>query len=106
MNSLIHGFDSKKNGEINIEVSQTKTGILFKYSDNGKGINPEHLNKIFEPFFTTKRGQGGTGLGMHIVFNLVTITLGGQIECSSILGKSTTFNLLIPNQTQPEISPC
>ena len=106
MNSLTHGFDSKKTGEIKIEVSQTETGILFKYSDNGKGIEPEHIKKIFEPFFTTKRGQGGTGLGMHIVFNLVTITLGGQIECTSILGESTTFNLLIPNQTQTELSPC
>jgi len=98
MNSLIHGFDSKKTGEIIIEVSQTDAGIFFKYSDNGKGIEPEHLKKIFEPFFTTKRGQGGTGLGMHIVFNLVTITLAGKIECCSTLEKGTTFNILIPNR--------
>jgi signal transduction histidine kinase len=98
MNSLNHGFENQEKGEIVIDISQQKGKILFEYSDNGKGIEPEHLKKIFEPFFTTKRGQGGTGLGLHIVFSLVTQTLGGHIECSSTPGQGTTFLLLLPDK--------
>jgi len=98
MNSLEHGFEDKEKGEIVIDIFQQEEKFLFKYTDNGKGIASEHLKKIFEPFFTTKRGKGGTGLGMHIVYNLVTQTLGGQIECTSILGQGTTFQLWFTNQ--------
>ncbi len=98
MNSLKHGFEDKENGEIIIDISQQNEKILFKYSDNGKGIKPEHLKKIFDPFFTTKRGQGGTGLGMHVVYGLVNQTLSGQIECTSTPGEGTTFKLWIPTK--------
>ncbi|MCP4136605.1 MAG: HAMP domain-containing histidine kinase, partial [bacterium] len=54
------------------------------------------MEKIFDPFHTTARGKGATGLGMYIVYNLVTQTLGGQIECTSAKGKGVTFVMMIP----------
>jgi len=94
MNSVIHGFDEQQAGNININASHTADGnIQLDYSDNGKGISAENLKKIFEPFFTTRRSQGGTGLGMHIVYNLVTQTLGGRIHCRSTKNQGTTFQI-------------
>ena len=65
-------------------------------SDDGKGIAHEDLHKVFEPFFTTKRGKGGTGLGLNIVYNLVTQKYGGSIVCESLPGKGTVFKIKIP----------
>ena len=96
MNSLIHGFDKKEKGKIVFDIKREKEGLLFKYSDNGKGMEQEVVGKIFDPFFTTRRGQGGTGLGLHIVYNLVTQTLNGTIECNSKPGKGTVFFIRIP----------
>lgn len=78
-NSLIHGFEGIEKGEIVFNVSAHENELLFSYKDNGKGMDDESIRQIFDPFFTTKRGQGGTGLGMHIVYNLVAHTLGGQL---------------------------
>jgi signal transduction histidine kinase len=75
--------------------------LLFRYSDNGQGMPPEVVEKIFEPFFTTKRWPEGTGLGMHIVYNLVTQMLGGKITCTSTRGEGTVFAIIIPiNQAE------
>lgn len=74
--------------------------------DNGKGIAEEHLARVFDPFFTTKRGNGGTGLGLNIVYNLVTTQLGGEIKVESIVGTGTTFRIKFPmHLTQPELAP-
>lgn len=96
MNSLIHGFDSKKNGVISIVVEEHGDEMCLKYQDNGVGISSDNIDKIFDPFFTTKRGRGGSGLGMHIVFNLVTQTLCGEINCSSVEDGGVIFNLTFP----------
>ena len=97
MNSIIHGFEDMDKGQIDITieaVGDTKVSIEFK--DNGKGI-PEHLRKrIFDPFVTTKRGQGGSGLGMHLVYNLVTQALNGSISIVSEEGKGVQFIILFP----------
>ena len=66
------------------------------YSDDGRGMPPEVQNKIFEPFFTTARAKGSTGLGLHIVFNIVTRTLGGTVTCCSAPGHGTTFQVRVP----------
>ena len=72
-------------------------GVLtLIYSDDGKGMSPEVQAKVFEPFFTTARARGGTGLGLHIVFNLVSQTLSGTIRCESQPGQGTTFTMTIP----------
>jgi signal transduction histidine kinase len=70
--------------------------IDLSFADDGIGIAADALVHIFEPFYTTKRGQGGTGLGLHIVFNLVTAKLGGRIEASGAPGMGIRFNMRIP----------
>jgi signal transduction histidine kinase len=65
-------------------------------SDNGNGIPEEHLRRIFDPFFTTKLGQGGSGLGLNIVYNIVSQILGGRVSVESRVGAGTTFVLKMP----------
>ncbi|MBE9225097.1 AAA family ATPase [Phormidium sp. LEGE 05292] len=96
MNSLIHAYDGDACGEIVFDWMQEGDRFIFEYSDDGKGIPKENLSKIFEPFFTTKRGNGGTGLGLHIVYNLVTQTLKGEILCQSEAGAGTKFIIKLP----------
>jgi len=96
MNSIIHGFEGKGSGTIVIDVEKKGENVLIIYSDTGKGIHGDNLKRIFDPFFTTRRGSGGSGLGLNIVYNLVTQTLGGQISCTSVVGKGTWFELEFP----------
>ena len=96
MNSLIHAFDENQEGTIIFDIEKQHNNILFTYSDNGKGIKEDIISKIFEPFFTTKRGKGGTGLGLNIVYNIVTQTLGGSIECASKENLGTIFKITFP----------
>ncbi len=91
MNSLLHAYEPDKRGHITINFRRAEERIILEYADDGEGIPPENLSKIFEPFFTTKRGQGGSGLGLHIVYNLVTQKLGGRIQCESQIGIGTKF---------------
>lgn len=91
MNSLLHAYAPGEQGHITLHFEQIEEQVIFEYADNGQGIPPENLGKIFEPFFTTKRGQGGSGLGLHIVYNLVTQKLGGAIQCESQPSMGTKF---------------
>ena len=95
-NSLLHGFDAREEGAIDIEVQASSEQVEICYRDNGRGIAAEHLPLIFEPFFTTRRNNGGTGLGLNILYNLVTRTLRGVIECSSQPGDGAVFRIRIP----------
>lgn len=97
MNSLLHAYGSEEQGHITLTFSQTEENVVFEYADDGVGITSENLGKIFEPFFTTKRGQGGSGLGLHIVYNLVTRKLGGTIQCESQPRKGTRFVIKLLN---------
>ena len=99
VNSLIHGFEGKNHGTILINVTeQDRGGILLLYQDNGKGMEASVCQRVFEPFFTTKRGQGGSGLGMHIVYNLVTQRLNGHIQCQNRTDDTgITFKIAIPD---------
>ncbi len=96
INSLVHGFENKKQGEIVIDVRHENNHVILKYSDDGKGIEKNCLAKIFDPFFTTKRENGGSGIGMNIVYKLVTQKLYGHIECESTPSVGTTFTIHIP----------
>lgn len=96
MNSLIHGFEGRETGNIVVTVTEEENQLFLDYSDNGNGIEQEVITKIFDPFFTTKRGKGGSGLGLHIVFNQVTQILGGTIHCESIPGEGTRFIITCP----------
>ncbi|WP_321401619.1 cache domain-containing protein [Maridesulfovibrio sp.] len=96
INSLIHGFEGIDAGNIDIRVDVVDERIIIRYNDDGKGMSEVDVNKVFEPFFTTKRGEGGTGLGMSIVYNLVHKRLGGVISCSSVEGQGTAFTISLP----------
>ncbi|MBF0211055.1 MAG: cache domain-containing protein, partial [Desulfamplus sp.] len=98
MNSLIHGFKDKKDEKGRIVINcKVVDGILYiTYKDNGNGIDQEDKNKIFEPFFTTNRANGGSGLGLSVIYNIVTQKLKGSIKCASVLGESTSFFLELP----------
>mgnify|MGYP001553810811 CR=1 FL=1 len=85
-NSLRYAFDENEEGNITLSYKvQGSTGFL-EYIDTGKGMEPEVLKNIYEPFFTTGRDKGGTGLGMHIIYNVVTQKLQGKISCQSSPG--------------------
>ena len=96
INSLTHGFENIEQGAILLEITREGDLLTICYRDNGRGISLAERSRVFEPFYTTKRGQGGTGLGLHIVYNLVTQKLGGSIECESTPGKGITFLIQIP----------
>ena len=97
MNSIIHGLDDIASGPIDIEVTLVEeTSISLVYKDNGRGIPQSFQQKIFDPFVTTKRGHGGSGLGMHLVFNLVTQALNGSISLISEEGQGVQFNIVFP----------
>lgn len=95
-NALIHAFDGRDHGEVSITSSARDGGIELVVKDDGRGIPPGDLRRIFDPFFTTKLGEGGNGLGMHIVHNIVTGILGGSIEARSKVGEGATFILWLP----------
>lgn len=96
MNSLVHGFEDIEEGVIKLDVVKTGNEIQINYADNGRGMNEENLDKLFDAFFTTKRAQGGSGLGTHIMYNLVTQTLGGQIEATSEPGMGLRYSIRFP----------
>lgn len=95
-NSMIHGFEAAQAGTISLDICQQENQLFLQYQDNGKGMTSEQCEKIFEPFFTTKYAQGSIGLGMHIVYNLITQTLGGTIECHSEPGNGVIFYITLP----------
>ena len=99
LNSINHGFDSwDKPKKITIKVEQQGEELFIDYSDNGRGIPPEILPRIFDPFVTSKRGQGGSGLGTHIIYNLVVQLLKGRISCASEPGQGAQFHIRLPIQ--------
>ena len=102
INSLLHAYSEGEEGNIRIDVSTEETDVLLVYSDDGKGISPENIEKIFDPFFTTRRGEGGTGLGLHIIYNTVTQVLKGSVSCESTLGQGARFSIRLPISIAPE----
>ncbi|MBF0358215.1 MAG: HAMP domain-containing histidine kinase [Magnetococcales bacterium] len=100
-NSLIHGFKNIESGKMLINIESTDDQVIFTYKDNGAGIPDENRQRIFDPFFTTNRSGGGSGLGMHIVYNLVTQTMGGKIECNSKVEEGVEFILIFPKKSKP-----
>ncbi|HEY1405040.1 MAG TPA: HAMP domain-containing sensor histidine kinase, partial [Spirochaetota bacterium] len=96
VNSLTHAFDGNNNGVISIEAKDDAGDFVLSYSDNGKGIPREYIERIFDPFFTTRRDKGGTGLGLSIAQKVVTKIMGGTIECTSTPGVETLFRIRIP----------
>ncbi|WP_019502996.1 sensor histidine kinase [Pseudanabaena sp. PCC 6802] len=95
-NSLVHAYPNNQSGQLCLEVTQQGDRVIIQYDDDGCGISAEILGKIYEPFFSTARDKGGTGLGLNIVYNLVTQKLQGKIEVRSQINKGTQFEIALP----------
>ncbi len=96
MNSVIHAYPEGFSGVMRLTVARVEAGVEIRYSDDGVGVPADILGRIFEHFFTTRRGQGGSGLGLGIVHNLVTHQLAGTIEASSPPGSGLEIRLVVP----------
>jgi len=94
-NSMQHGFKEMDHGHIAITVTQSGTKLLVAYSDDGKGLTAQARKCIFDPFFTTDL-QNGMGLGMHLVYNLITQRMGGTIICDEPIEKGAHFHIEVP----------
>ena len=97
-NSLLHAFDQMDGGNagrMRLSAEADEARVLIVFEDNGGGIAEQHLSRIFDPFFTTKLGQGGSGLGLSISYNIVTALLGGTIQVASSPA-GTRFTLDLP----------
>jgi signal transduction histidine kinase len=96
-NALLHAYVGRTEGKMHLSARQVVPGwVQIRFSDDGAGIEEEHLRRIFDPFFTTRMGVGRNGLGLHIVYNLVTVLLGGEISVQSQLGQGTVFTIDLP----------
>ena len=97
LNSVAHAFPDGKPGTINIQVRESgKDNVEVIFSDNGCGVSLDVRRRAFDPFFTTRRDQGGTGLGLHIVYSIVTNRLGGRLDLDSEPGGGTRIQLILP----------
>ncbi len=105
INSVQHAFEPGQAGTIRIHAHRQGDYVIIEYTDNGRGMDVETRRRLFEPFFTTKRGAGGSGLGMHIAWNLTTQILGGEIECASSKGNGVLFTLRLPASSPLSASP-
>lgn len=102
LNSIRHGFDEwQGERKIIIQVTRHDTELLIDYRDTGKGIDPQILPRIFDPFVTSKRGQGGSGLGTHIVYNLIVQLMHGRITCESKPDQGARFQIRLPLEAEP-----
>jgi PAS domain S-box-containing protein len=96
MNALHHAFTPEQAGTITVDARRNDNVVELTYRDNGIGMSDEVRARVFEPFFTTRRGQGGSGLGLHVVYNLVTQLLKGSIRVDSAPGAGTVFEIFLP----------
>ncbi|MDP3813885.1 sensor histidine kinase [Pseudomonas sp.] len=96
VNALTHAFAAPDSGLIRLSGQTEGEHLCLIFEDDGCGIAPKQLPHIFEPFFTTRRGSGGSGLGLHVVYNLITKRMGGQIAVTSAPGQGTRFSLHLP----------
>lgn len=97
-NALLHGLGGASSGQISITASAMDDRVEIRVSDNGKGIPDELQTTVFDPFVTTARNAGGTGLGLHLVAQLVSGTLGGHIRLADSSPQGTTFELNVPRR--------
>jgi signal transduction histidine kinase len=97
LNAANHAFADGRSGTISISARpRGNDDVEIIFADNGAGMTPDVQRQAFDPFFTTRRNEGGTGLGLHIVYNLVTQQFGGRMKLDSRLGQGTTFRIIMP----------
>lgn len=96
-NTLAHAFEDRSSGTVTIGAKvKSADRVHISVTDDGVGIPPANLGRVFEPFYTTKLGKGGSGLGLHICYNVVTGTLGGKVNADSVVGQGTAITIEIP----------
>jgi signal transduction histidine kinase len=105
MNALLHAFEGREQGKIEVRGEAEGDEAVLSVCDDGVGMSETDLKQYFDPFFTTKRGSGGTGLGTHIVFNQVTNALGGTIQIDSAVGSGTCVRIRLPRRLGDAMSP-
>ncbi len=105
VNSIDHAYEPDQSGQLMVAVEMLEAErVMIRYTDDGKGMTNDVLARIFDPFFTTRRGSGGSGLGMHIVYNIVSRTLGGDITVESAPGVGTCFMVNLPRVAPNQMS--
>ncbi|MCJ8295513.1 MAG: ATP-binding protein [Colwellia sp.] len=97
INSIAHAFTNINQGEMTIDIALDQQRLVILYRDNGVGVNEEQLEKLFDPFYTTKASKGGTGLGTHIIKNLIEDTLNGSIEAYSKESEGLSYHMSFPD---------
>jgi PAS domain S-box-containing protein len=103
VNAMTHGFAEGSAGTLQIAARALDSQeVEILVSDDGAGIDAENIKRVFDPFFTTRLGQGGSGLGLHIVLNIVTSVMGGKVDVSSHPGQGATFSLRLPMRPPEE----
>lgn len=96
-NALLHAFADDRGGTMRLSAEPAGPDrVRIVFEDDGHGIGAAELARVFEPFYTTRRNQGGSGLGLHIVYNLVTVKLGGRIDARGEPGAGMRFVLELP----------
>jgi len=106
LNAANHAFADGRSGTISISARpRGNDDVEIIFADNGAGMTPDVQRQAFDPFFTTRRNEGGTGLGLHIVYNLVTQQFGGRMKLDSRLGQGTTFRIIMPKAAKGGSAP-
>ncbi len=96
-NALQHGFEGRDRGHMHLHAAVSSPGqVTLLFTDDGIGMSEDTRKRVFDPFFTTKLGQGGSGLGMNIVYNIVHDVLGGSIDVRSTPGMGTQITVVVP----------
>lgn len=99
-NAIAHGFNQSGDGEVTISLKKVGDTVEFMFKDNGVGMSEDVRKMAFDPFFTSKRGSACSGLGLYIIYNLVTQTLGGTIDCQTAPDKGCEFRIRVPSNHQ------
>ncbi len=106
LNSAAHAFPDGARGSVHIAAQASgKDNVEVLFSDDGCGMSPEVKRQVFDPFFTTRRDQGSTGLGLHIVHNIVTNRLGGRINLETKPGAGTRIQIIVPREPPLAFAP-
>jgi PAS domain S-box-containing protein len=103
LNAVAHAFPEGRSGTIDIRARESgKDNVEIIFADNGCGMSLDVRRRAFDPFFTTRRDQGGTGLGLHIVYSIVTNRLGGRLDLDSEPGGGTRIQIILPRMAPLE----
>ncbi|MGE0289203.1 MAG: PAS domain S-box protein [Bradyrhizobium sp.] len=105
LNAVAHAFPDGRPGKVDIRVWESgKDNVEILFSDDGVGMSLDVRRRAFDPFFTTRRDQGGTGLGLHIVYSIVTTRLGGRLDLDSEPGGGTRIQIILPRVAPLEMA--